>query len=115
MTTQSGFRLATCSLLALAWTHAAVVIDARKVPAPPQELPFNAGGWERGERVAHIGRRTLIAGCGYTEGGWSGVSTRDIRNATWAENARSAELTTCSGRNLKSAIPQHGTCSRLLH
>jgi hypothetical protein len=44
MTIQSGFRFAACCLLTTIFSHAAVVIDARKVPASPQKLPFNDGG-----------------------------------------------------------------------
>jgi hypothetical protein len=63
MTIQSGFRFAACCLLTTVFSHAAVVIDARKVPAPPQELPFNAGGRSpQGHALAVNSRYLLLDG-----------------------------------------------------
>lgn len=60
MTFQFAFRLPAGVVFVLAAAHAAVVVDASKLPAPPQSLPFAAGGRSPDGRVLAINSRYLL-------------------------------------------------------
>jgi hypothetical protein len=60
MKVRCGFRLFVCWLFGLAFAHAAVVIDASKVPAPPAPLSFDAGGRSPQGQVLAINSRYLL-------------------------------------------------------